>query len=140
MWLDLALRCAHRIERFSHLKLNRYACFPSCETHQIKKGAACLVQRYIDNPLLIDGRKFDLRVYVLVTSFDPLRVYVFKEGLARFCSQQYSEGSSVRKNYKDKLRHLTNYSLNKKVPHGTKSTMNPQSQKDKLRRLADCSR
>lgn len=80
---------------------------------EIKKNANVLVQRYIDRPLLIDDRKFDLRVYVLVTCFDPLRVYVFKEGLARFCSELYSEGGA-RKNYKDKLRHLTNYSLNKK--------------------------
>jgi hypothetical protein len=39
-----------------------------------------ILQLYIPDPLLIGGRKFDLRVYVAVTSLDPLRVYVYKEG------------------------------------------------------------
>ncbi|RLW09993.1 hypothetical protein DV515_00002092 [Chloebia gouldiae] len=42
-----------------------------------------LVSRYISNPLLIDDFKFDVRLYVLVTSYDPLVVYLYEEGLAR---------------------------------------------------------
>lgn len=42
--------------------------------------SAVLVQRYISDPLLVNGRKFDLRVYCAVTSLDPLRVYVYREG------------------------------------------------------------
>ena len=57
---------------------------------QYKKAKHMIVQRYIDNPLLINGYKFDLRVYVLVTSFDPLRVYIFENGLVRFCTAKYS--------------------------------------------------
>jgi len=47
---------------------------------------------------------------VLVTSYEPLRVYVYKEGLARFASETYT--SKIDKD--NKFMHLTNYSINKK--------------------------
>lgn len=68
------------------------------------------VSRYIDNPLLLDGYKFDLRLYVAVTSFHPLRIYVHEEGLARFATDPYDPDP---KHYENHFMHLTNYSINK---------------------------
>ncbi|XP_017691180.1 PREDICTED: tubulin polyglutamylase TTLL5 isoform X6 [Lepidothrix coronata] len=70
-----------------------------------------LVSRYINNPLLIDDFKFDVRLYVLVTSYDPLVIYLYEEGLARFATVRYDQAS---KNIKNQFMHLTNYSVNKK--------------------------
>ncbi|KAI6176121.1 hypothetical protein M3Y97_00764200 [Aphelenchoides bicaudatus] len=48
------------------------------------------VQEFVKNPLLVDQRKFDLGVYVVVTSLSPLRVYIYEgDILLRFCSQDY---------------------------------------------------
>ncbi|XP_053257445.1 tubulin monoglutamylase TTLL4 isoform X1 [Podarcis raffonei] len=78
---------------------------------QLPKRRPLLVQRYLHKPYLIGGSKFDLRIYVYVTCYDPLRVYLFKDGLVRFASCKYSP--SV-KSLNNKYMHLTNYSINKK--------------------------
>ncbi|XP_069490697.1 tubulin polyglutamylase TTLL6 isoform X6 [Ambystoma mexicanum] len=70
-----------------------------------------ICQLYISKPFIIDGFKFDLRVYVLVTSCDPLRIFVYNEGLARFATTCYSDPS--QSNLNDVCMHLTNYSINK---------------------------
>ncbi|CAG9539461.1 unnamed protein product [Cercopithifilaria johnstoni] len=76
----------------------------------IPLGSPMLVSRYIENPYLLNGHKFDLRLYVLVTSFYPLIAYMYSEGLARFASEKYSNNA---KSYEQHFSHLTNYSLNK---------------------------
>ena len=59
------------------------------EDIDLKSGDQFVAQRYMHKPYLIDDLKFDLRVYVLVFGVDPLRVFVFKEGLARFATESY---------------------------------------------------
>lgn len=69
-----------------------------------------VVSRYIANPYLINNLKFDLRIYVLVTSYDPLHIYLYNEGLTRFASEEY-----IPIGYKkNRFMHLTNYSVNKR--------------------------
>lgn len=79
--------------------------------NQIPLDENILVSRYINNPLLIDDFKFDVRLYVLVTSYDPLAIYLYEEGLARFATVKYDRAV---KNIKNQFMHLTNYSVNKK--------------------------
>lgn len=49
-----------------------------------------VIQRYVHQPYLIEGKKFDIRLYVVITSFNPLKIYFFPEGLVRFCTENYS--------------------------------------------------
>jgi tubulin polyglutamylase TTLL11 len=48
-----------------------------------------LVQRYIKTPILVDKKKFDLRLYVLIKGFNPIQAYLCDEGLGRFCTEDY---------------------------------------------------
>ncbi|XP_037962826.2 tubulin monoglutamylase TTLL4 isoform X2 [Plutella xylostella] len=77
---------------------------------QIPKKRAVVVQKYVHKPYLINGSKFDLRLYVLVTSIHPLRIYVYRDGLARFASAKYNEEPD---SLNDRFTHLTNYSINR---------------------------
>ena len=71
-----------------------------------------VVQRYIDNPYLIGGRKFDIRVYILVTSYNnPLKVWLYRSGFARFSNTRFSLDS-----ISDTFVHLTNVAVQKTAP------------------------
>lgn len=70
-----------------------------------------VAQVYIKKPLLIDNYKFDLRLYCLVTSVKPLRVYLFHDGLVRMCTEEYVKPN--KQNLDQSCMHLTNYAVNK---------------------------
>ena len=74
------------------------------------KSEKTVICKYISNPLLINNHKFDLRIYVLVTCIEPLRIYIYNEGLVRFASEPYDQKGTKKNLYS----HLTNYSINKK--------------------------
>lgn len=76
-----------------------------------KPGDQLVAQRYLHKPYLIDGLKFDIRVYVLVYGVDPLRVFVYQEGLVRFATETYV--GPFKNNLNNLYMHLTNYAINK---------------------------
>ncbi|XP_068768162.1 probable tubulin polyglutamylase TTLL9 [Struthio camelus] len=70
-----------------------------------------VAQQYIENPYLIGGRKFDLRVYVLVTSYVPLKAWLYRDGFARFSNTRFTLNS-----IDDHYVHLTNVAVQKTAP------------------------
>jgi len=82
-----------------------------------KKNEATVVQRYITRPMLIDGLKFDLRLYFLVAGKRradghlDLRMFLFRDGLVRLCTTAYEAPTQETMN--QKCMHLTNYAVNK---------------------------
>lgn len=71
---------------------------------------AYIAQKYVESPLLIGGKKFDMRLYVCVTSYHPLTVYMHRGGFCRFSMTRYS---SDKNNLNDLGSHLTNVAVQK---------------------------
>lgn len=88
------------------ITLTREPCRPGAYAERER-----VVQEYLERPLLLDGLKFDLRVYVVVLSVSPLRAFLYREALARFAVRPYAAPSA--ENLRHVNAHLTNYSLNK---------------------------
>ena len=51
-----------------------------------KRGAGYLISQYIQRPHLLRGFKYDMRIYIVVTGFEPLKAYFFPEGLVRLAT------------------------------------------------------
>lgn len=82
------------------------------ENSCMRNWSDLVVQEYLHPPLLLRRKKFDLRIYALVTNLDPLCVFINEEGLARFCTEDYRAPNNS--NIGNAFMHLTNYSLNKR--------------------------
>jgi tubulin polyglutamylase TTLL4 len=97
-----------------------------CDSKQrVSKKEGVLASKYVENPHLINGLKYDLRVYVLVTQYNPLKVYIYNDGLVRFATEKYTMDPKLMN---QKFVHLTNFSINKK---NTKFVKNNDSAKKK---------
>ena len=77
-----------------------------------------VVSKYIENPFLMGGKKFDLRIYCLVTTFHPLKAYLYQQGFCRFCNEKFSVDVSDINNI---YMHLTNVAIQKKYEKYQKS-------------------
>ena len=94
--------CLYRhIDYYALLKKNSN----QTEKKKYYQSKKILLQKYIENPLLYNGRKFDMRIWVLLTH--DMKVYMFKEGHLKATSYKYSLDN------KDFFVHLTNYSVQK---------------------------
>lgn len=88
-----------------------------CSAECREKDQSAVVQRYIGRPMLIDGFKFDLRLYFLVcgklseSGGLDLRMFLFRDGLVRLCTTTYAPPTAETMN--NRCMHLTNYAVNK---------------------------
>ena len=80
------------------------------DVNQVSYGEIMIIQKYITNPLLLEGFKFDLRLYILITNFTPLEAFIYKEGFARMSTVPFSLNPDKLHN---KFIHLTNSSIQK---------------------------
>ena len=69
-----------------------------------------VVQRYVANPYLVGGKKFDLRIYCMVTNWRPLRAYLYRSAFARFSGVPFSMDATDITNT---VIHLTNVAVQK---------------------------
>ncbi|KAI8846181.1 tubulin-tyrosine ligase family-domain-containing protein [Chytridium lagenaria] len=93
----------HQIKKWSRDNKMQQWSYANCKDTYV-------VSRYIENPLLIGGKKFDLRLYVLVTSWRPLVAYKYNQGFSRFCAVKYTSDVGDLDN---SFMHLTNVSIQK---------------------------
>ena len=71
------------------------------------------MQRYVNNPYLVNGLKFDFRIYVLITGRIPseMQAFVADEGVTRFCTEKYFNAGP--ENLNNVFMHITNFSINR---------------------------
>eukprot|EP00397_Hematodinium_sp_SG-2012_P021114 GEMP01021791.1.p1 GENE.GEMP01021791.1~~GEMP01021791.1.p1 ORF type:complete len:362 (+),score=76.79 GEMP01021791.1:919-2004(+) len=68
--------------------------------------AMWMAQKYIEKPLLVEGKKFDIRQWILVTSWHPLGVWFYEDAYLRFSFDDFDVSDQ-----RNKFAHLTNYSV-----------------------------
>jgi len=75
----------------------------------VDETTPAVIQQYIP-PLLLGGFKFDFRFYILIANMRPLSVFIFRDGIARFCTKRYRPPK--RENLRERFRYITNTAIN----------------------------
>ena len=88
-----------------NLKEKEFSPHKDSNTNNNYRSDMIIIQKYIENPLLYYWRKFDIRIWALLTQ--DLKIYVFQEGHLKCCSINYDLNSD------NNFVHLTNYSFQK---------------------------
>ena len=70
-----------------------------------------VIQEYLDKPMLIENKKFDLWMYLVCFGLEPMHAYAYWEGMVWICTAEYEAPN--KENMKNVFMHLSNYSLNK---------------------------
>jgi len=107
-------------------QLKKWAANSKLPFQSLAMKEAYVISRYLDDPLLIGGKKFDMRMYVLVTSYRPLKAYLYNQGFGRFCTEKYTSDVTEIDNM---MVHLTNVAIQKHADdyndkHGGKWNIN----------------
>ena len=84
-----------------------------------------IITKYISNPHLINDLKYDFRLYVLITGLNPLKLYLYKEGIIRFATEEYS--LDINK-IDESFIFLTNVYTNEKNENKYKKPKNPDTE------------
>ena len=84
-----------------------------------------IVQKYMENALMVAKRKFDLRQWVLVVDWNPLTIYFYDECYCRFSVEEYTADDS---NIENNFVHLVNNSIGKNSEHFGKTAESEDGQ------------
>jgi hypothetical protein len=82
------------------------------------------LSKYISNPHLIYGKKYDLRIYILITGHSPLKIYIYNYGVVRRASNKYNLDFD---NLNNSYIHLTNVAINE---HNSKINIKEDNKED----------
>lgn len=99
------------------------------EVSDLIKRDEYIIQEYLEKPLWVNKKKFDLRLYIVLFGVDPMYAYLCDEGMARFWTVNYEAPSA--KNKKNEFMHLSNYSINKHSEDYVKNNKQTEDQATK---------